>query len=90
VAEHLAELAAKIKAGIDVRGYFHWATIDNFEWSSGFCPRFGLFHVDYGDPMRARTARTSAGVYRQIIDANQVTDALLMAQPAYSVTMKCP
>jgi beta-glucosidase/6-phospho-beta-glucosidase/beta-galactosidase len=90
VAEHLAELAAKIMAGVDVRGYFHWSTIDNFEWTSGFCPRFGLFSVDYTDPARARTARPSASVYRQIIDDNQVTDALLTAQPPYSVTAKCP
>jgi beta-galactosidase len=90
IAEHLAELAAKIESGVDVRGYFHWSTIDNFEWSSGFCPRFGLFHVDYTDPSRSRTARPSASVYQQIIDANEVTDALLNAQPAYSVTTKCP
>lgn len=90
VAEHLAELAAKIAQGVDVRGYFHWSTIDNFEWSSGFCPRFGLFSVNYTDPARARTGRPSATVYQQIIDQNQVTDALLAAQPAYSVTAKCP
>jgi beta-galactosidase len=89
VAEHLAELAAKITAGVDVRGYFHWATIDNFEWSSGFCPRFGLFSVDYTSPTRTRTARQSAMVYRQIIDDNQVAPSLLAAQPPYSVTQKC-
>jgi beta-glucosidase/6-phospho-beta-glucosidase/beta-galactosidase len=89
VAEHLAELAAKIQAGVDVRGYFHWSTIDNFEWSNGFCPRFGLFRVDYTDPARARSARASANLYKQIIDENQVTDTLLNAQPKYSVTPKC-
>ncbi len=90
VAEHLAMLAAKIAQGVDVRGYFHWSTIDNFEWSDGFCPKFGLFRVDFTDPLRARTARPSAMVYRQIIDENRVSDALLGAQPAYSVTAKCP
>jgi beta-glucosidase/6-phospho-beta-glucosidase/beta-galactosidase len=89
VAEHLAELAAKITAGVDVRGYFHWAAIDNFEWTSGFCPRFGLFGVDYTDPTRARNARPSGSVYRQIIDSSEVTDALLNAQPAYSATAQC-
>ena len=90
VAEHLAELAAKIAQGVDVRGYFHWSLIDNFEWSSGFCPRFGLFHVDYTDPARARAARPSASVYQEIIDQNQVTDALLNAQPPYATpTVTC-
>jgi len=89
IAEHLAELAAKIQSGIDVRGYFHWSTIDNFEWSNGFCPRFGLFRVDYTDPSRARTARPSAMIYKQIIDENQVTDTLLNAQPKYSATPQC-
>ena len=89
IAEHLAELAARIAAGDHVLGYFHWATIDNFEWTSGFCPRFGLFGIDYTDPMRTRMQRTSAGVYQEIIDANQVTDALMNAQPAYSATPQC-
>ncbi len=90
LAEHLAELAAKIHAGANVLGYFHWAAIDNFEWTSGFCPRFGLYSVDYTDPKRARTARGSAKLYRSIIDAGQVTDAVLAAQPAYTTpTVMC-
>ena len=36
-----------IAAGVDVRGYFVWALLDNFEWSSGYSARFGLVYVDY-------------------------------------------
>jgi beta-glucosidase/6-phospho-beta-glucosidase/beta-galactosidase len=91
LAEHLAAVAQAIHAGTRVLGYFHWATIDNFEWTAGFCPRFGLYQVDYQDPQRARTARPSAAVYRQIIEAGEVTDALLAAQPAYRTPSSfCP
>jgi beta-glucosidase/6-phospho-beta-glucosidase/beta-galactosidase len=33
--------------GIDVRGYFYWSLIDNFEWAGRFAPRFGLYRVDF-------------------------------------------
>jgi beta-glucosidase len=42
ILEHLYQVGLALKAGIDVRGYFHWSFIDNFEWASGYCPRFGL------------------------------------------------
>jgi beta-glucosidase len=43
---HLAAVAQAIKEGIDVRGYIHWSAFDNFEWSEGFGPKFGLIAVD--------------------------------------------
>ncbi len=89
IAEHLAALATAIHRGDDVRGYFHWSIIDNFEWASGFCPHFGLYHVDMTSPMRTRTPAPGADTYRQIIDANQVTDALLTAVPAYGAPTPC-
>lgn len=82
LTEHLAAVAAAIQSGVNIVGYFHWSTIDNFEWTSGYCPRFGLYSVDYGSPARTRTARASAMVYRQIIEAGEVSDALLTAQQA--------
>jgi beta-glucosidase len=44
---HLAALAAAIEAGVDVRGYYVWSLLDNFEWAHGYAKRFGLVRVDY-------------------------------------------
>ncbi|MDX6264680.1 MAG: beta-glucosidase, partial [Kribbellaceae bacterium] len=43
---HLAALQTAIAAGVDVRGYFVWTLLDNFEWAEGFAKRFGIVHVD--------------------------------------------
>jgi beta-glucosidase len=62
---HLAETARAAVAGVDLRGYLHWSTMDNFEWSEGFSMRFGLVEVDYAT--QARTPRPSAALYSRII-----------------------
>ncbi|MDI3317746.1 MAG: glycoside hydrolase family 1 protein [Bacillota bacterium] len=61
---HLEQVAAALQRGIDVRGYFHWALLDNFEWAEGFRPRFGLIGVDYES--QAREVRPSARYYGEI------------------------
>jgi beta-glucosidase len=54
---HLRALHAAIEAGVDVRGYFVWSLLDNFEWAEGYSQRFGLVHVDY--ETQRRTPRDS-------------------------------
>jgi beta-glucosidase len=62
---HLDAVAAAIRDGVDVRGYFVWSLLDNFEWSAGFEQRFGLVHVDFDSLVR--TPRASFGWYRDLI-----------------------
>jgi beta-glucosidase len=59
---HIAAMANALDAGVDVRGYFVWSLIDNFEWADGYSKRFGIVHVDY-DTGR-RTLKDSAIWYR--------------------------
>ena len=47
IKEHLRWTHKAISEGVDVRGYFYWSLLDNFEWNSGFTPRFGLVEMDY-------------------------------------------
>jgi beta-glucosidase len=72
IARHLAEIARAIADGVDVRGYFHWSLLDNFEWAEGYEPRFGLAAVDYAT--QTRTLRPSAWEYAQIARERAVTD----------------
>ena len=59
---YLRALARAVGEGIDVRGYFHWSLLDNFEWAEGYKHRFGLIHVDY--QTQKRTLKDSAAFYR--------------------------
>ncbi|MET9229954.1 GH1 family beta-glucosidase [Lentzea sp. NPDC003310] len=60
-------IAAAQAAGVDLRGYFCWSLLDNFEWAHGYKHRFGLVHVDYGT--LERTPRASYRWYRDFITA---------------------
>ncbi len=71
--QHLRALHSAIEQGVDVRGYFHWSLMDNFEWALGYDKRFGLVHVDF-DTLQ-RTPRDSAHWYRSIIDRNGLASA---------------
>ncbi|MDR7439835.1 MAG: glycoside hydrolase family 1 protein [Armatimonadota bacterium] len=66
--EHLAALHRAIAEGVDVRGYYHWSLVDNFEWAEGWTLRFGLIEVD--PQTQARTPRPSAHLYAEICARN--------------------
>jgi beta-glucosidase len=71
IKDHLFWVHKAIQEGADVRGYFHWSLMDNFEWGRGFEPRFGLIKIDY--KTMERKPRHSAYYYAQICEANQLT-----------------
>lgn len=66
IRAHIATMKRAMDDGADVRGYFHWSLIDNFEWDKGFWPRFGLIEVDYRT--LARRVRPSALAYQSMIE----------------------
>lgn len=72
---YLQEVFRAIRAGVNVRGFFYWSLIDNFEWHRGFDPRFGLVEVDYSS--QQRRIRPSALVYTDIIQHNGIPHSLL-------------
>jgi beta-glucosidase len=67
VRRHLEAIAAARADGVDVRGYFCWSLMDNYEWDSGYAKRFGLVYVDY--PTQRRILKASAHWYRDTIAA---------------------
>ncbi|GAB4339263.1 MAG: glycoside hydrolase family 1 protein [Candidatus Abyssubacteria bacterium] len=68
--QHLTQMHRAITEGADVRGYFHWSLLDNFEWTFGLTPRFGLVEVDYRT--QARAPRPSAHIYSRIARENRL------------------
>lgn len=70
--EHLRALHAAIAEGVDVRGYFAWSLLDNFEWAYGYGKRFGIVHVDY--ETQRRTPKASAWRYAQVARTNHLAD----------------
>jgi beta-glucosidase len=67
---HVEAVRAAIAEGADVRGYFTWSLMDNWEWAEGFTKRFGLVHVDFAT--QVRTPRTSYAWYRDFIAGTRV------------------
>ncbi|WP_441248544.1 GH1 family beta-glucosidase [Kitasatospora sp. McL0602] len=68
LAGHLDAVAQAVAEGVDVRGYFTWSLLDNYEWAEGFSQRFGLVHVDF--ETQRRTPKASYAWYRELITAH--------------------
>ena len=63
--DHIQATLHAMEQGVDVRGYFVWSLMDNFEWASGYLKRFGIVHVDYAT--QARTLKASARWYQSLL-----------------------
>ena len=68
IHRYLLSLRRAIDGGVDVRGYFHWSLLDNFEWSEGYNERFGLIYLDYATGKR--TPKDSAAWYAKVAETN--------------------
>lgn len=66
---HLRAVATAIDEGVDVRGYYCWSLMDNFEWSEGYTQRFGLVHIDY--ETQRRTPKRSFDWYADLIRSQE-------------------
>jgi beta-glucosidase len=65
---HLHAIRDAIQQGVNLRGYFAWSLLDNYEWSHGYTKRFGIVHVNY--PTQERTIKDSGRYYSRIIESN--------------------
>ena len=65
---YLTQLKKACADGVEVKGYFHWSIMDNFEWAAGYRQRFGMVYVDY--PTQKRVPKDSAYWYKDVIETN--------------------
>jgi beta-glucosidase len=70
--DHIAVVREAILDGVDVRGYFVWSLLDNFEWAYGYSKRFGITYVDYAT--QRRILKDSGKWYAHVVAQNGITD----------------
>ena len=66
LSAHLRELRAAMDGGVDVRGFFYWSLLDNFEWQFGYSKKFGLLSVDFSDEKLPRKMTRVGEFYRNV------------------------
>ena len=74
--DNLAALHRAIQRGADVRGFYYWSLLDNFEWQFGYSKKFGLFSVDFNDQQRPRKMKPLGLIYRNVCLQNSITASL--------------
>jgi beta-glucosidase/6-phospho-beta-glucosidase/beta-galactosidase len=70
--ENLASLHRAIDRGVDMRGFYYWSLLDNFEWQFGYTKKFGLLSVDFTNEKRPRAMKALARIYRTICSDNAI------------------
>ena len=70
---HFQAVHKAMEKGADLRGYYVWSLMDNFEWAEGYDLRFGLIHIDFNSPDRKRTPKASFHWYQDVIQKNAVS-----------------
>jgi beta-glucosidase len=73
ICQHLIQIYLAMQDGVDVRGYFAWSLLDNFEWAYGYTKRFGIVRVDY--ETQERTIKDSGQWYSRVIANNAVSES---------------
>jgi beta-glucosidase/6-phospho-beta-glucosidase/beta-galactosidase len=69
LTQHLHELRGAMNAGVEVRGFFYWSLLDNFEWQFGYAKKFGLLSVDFNDEKLPRKMTGVGKFYRSVCKA---------------------
>ncbi len=77
IRKHLWITSRAILDGFNVKGFFHWSLMDNFEWAEGYAQRFGLYHVNY--ETQKRTLKESGKLYSGIIKKNSMPQIVILA-----------
>ena len=72
IRAYIGSMDAAVANGADVRGYFVWSLLDNFEWDAGYSVRFGLTYIDYAN--QRRVPKTSFAWYDGLIKAARADD----------------
>ena len=77
IRRHLQITSEAIADGFDIRGFYHWSLMDNFEWAEGYEQCFGLYHVNF--ETQERTLRTSGELYASIAKAHRMPQVVILA-----------
>lgn len=72
LSDNLAALHRAINRGVDVRGFYYWSLLDNFEWQFGYSKKFGLLKVDFSSDLRPREMKPLGQTYRKICRQNAI------------------